>query len=152
MRAQHLKMNIMKLKKISILAVLAVFIFASCSNEKKSQNLESKEDVVQSLKIENLLRDSLGLTEGIEVVISYIELPKNTTLPSHYHPGEEFVYVLQGSGELSLKDNSKIIIKAGDVVKVPLKQVHSFSSLNEDVKGVVFRVHEKGQPDRILVE
>ena len=26
------------------------------------------------------------------------------------------------------------------------------SLLDEDVKGVVFRVHEKGQPDRILVE
>jgi len=145
-------MNIMKLKKISILTVLAVSIFISCSNEKKSQNFESKEDVVKSLKIENLLRDSLGLAEGIEVVMSYIELPKNTTLPSHYHPGEEFVYLIQGSGELTLKDESKIIVKAGETVKVPLKHVHSFSSLHEDVKGVVFRVHEKGQPDRILVE
>jgi quercetin dioxygenase-like cupin family protein len=145
-------MNIMKLKKISIVTLLAVFIFTSCSNEKNSQNFESKEDVVQSLKIENLLRDSLGLAEGIEVVMSYIELPKNTTLPSHYHPGEEFVYVIQGYGELTLKDESKIIIKAGETVKVPLRKVHSFSSLNEDVKGVVFRVHEKGQPDRILVE
>ena len=142
----------MKPKKTFILTVLAVSIFTGCSSEKKSQNFEPKEDVVQSLKIENLLRDSLGLAKGIEVVMSYIELPKNTTLPSHYHPGEEFVYLIQGSGELTLKDKSKIIIKAGETVKVPLRHVHGFSSLNEDVKGVVFRVHEKGQPDRILVE
>ena len=58
--------------KISILTFLAVSIFMSCSNEKKAQNSESKEDIVQSLKIENLLRDSLGLAEGIEVVISYL--------------------------------------------------------------------------------
>ena len=145
-------MNIMTLEKIAILTVLAVSIFTSCSNEKKSQNFESKEDVVQSLKIENLLRDSLGLAEGIEVVMSYIELPKNTTLPSHYHPGEEFVYLIQGSGELTLKDESKIIVKAGETAKVPLRHVHSFSSLDEDVKAVVFRVHEKGQADRTLVE
>ena len=145
-------MNIMTLKKISILTVLVVSIITSCSNEKKSQNFELKEDVVQSVKIENLLRDSLELAEGIEVVISYIELPKNTTLPTHYHPGEEFIYLIQGSGELTLKDESKIIVKAGETVKVPLKHVHSFLSLNEDVKAVVFRVHEKGQPDRILVE
>jgi quercetin dioxygenase-like cupin family protein len=145
-------MSIMKLKKISLLTIIAVSIFTSCSNEKKSQNFELKEGVVQSLKIENLLRDSLELAEGIEIVMSYIELPKNTTLPSHYHPGEEFVYLIQGSGELTLKDESKVIIKAGETTKVPLKHVHSFSSLNEDVKGVVFRVHEKGQPDRILVE
>ena len=142
----------MKLKKISLLTIMAVSMFTSCSNEKKSQNFELKEDAVQSLKIENLLRDSLGLAEGIEVIMSYIELPKNTTLPSHYHPGEEFIYLIQGSGELTLKDESKIIVKAGESVKVPIKHVHSFSSLNEDVKAVVFRVHEKGQPDRILVE
>lgn len=142
----------MKLKKIFILTVLGVSILTSCSNENKSQNFESKEDVVQSLKIEDLLRDSLGLAKGIEVIVSYIELPRNTTLPSHYHPGEEFVFLIQGLGELTLKDESKIIIKAGETAKVPLRHVHSFSSLNEDVKGVVFRVHEKGQPDRILVE
>jgi quercetin dioxygenase-like cupin family protein len=142
----------MTLKKMTILTIFAVSIFTSCSNEKKSQNFDLKEDVVEALKIENLLRDSLALAEGVEVVISYIELPKNTTLPSHFHPGEEFVYLIQGSGELTLKDESKIIVKAGETAKVPLKHVHSFSSLNEDVKGVVFRVHEKGQPDRILVE
>ncbi|MFL1011618.1 cupin domain-containing protein [Flavisericum labens] len=142
----------MKLKTVRTLIFLAVFIFTGCSNEKKNQNIDAKEDVIQSLKIENLLRDSLELEEGIEVIMSYIELPKNTTLPTHYHPGEEFVYLIQGSGELTLKDKSKIIIKAGETAKVPLRHVHSFSSLNEDVKGVVFRVHEKGQPDRILVE
>ena len=133
-------------------SVFAVSIFISCSNETESQSLESKEDVVETLKIENLLRESLALAEGVEVVLSYIELPKNTSLPSHYHPGEEFVYIIQGSGELTLKDKSKIIIKAGQTAKVPLKHVHSFSSLNEDVKGVVFRVHEKGKPDRTLIE
>jgi len=142
----------MLLKKITLIPVLIISILTSCSNEKKSENFESKKDVVQSLKIENLLRDSLGIAEGIEVVMSYIELPKNTILPSHYHPGEEFIYLIQGYGELTLRDQSKMIIKAGETAKVPLKLVHSFSSLNEDVKGVVFRVHEKGQPDRILVE
>ena len=140
------------MKNITILSILAVSIFISCSNEKESQNFESNGDVVEAVKIENLLRESLALAEGVEVVLSYIELPKNTTLPSHYHPGEEFVYLIQGSGELTLNDNSKIIIRAGQTAKVPLKHVHSFSSLNEDVKGVVFRVHEKGQPDRTLVE
>ena len=140
------------MKIITIIIVLTVSIFTSCSEEKESQNFESKEDVVETLKIENLLRDSLELADGVEVIMSYIELPKNTTLPSHYHPGEEFVYLIQGSGELKLKDESKIIIKAGQTAKVPLKHIHSFSSLNEDVKGVVFRVHEKGKPDRTLVE
>jgi quercetin dioxygenase-like cupin family protein len=143
------------MKKIIVFATFSAFLLVSCSSNtgsSKEENPQLNEQEITSLKIENLLRDSLDLTEGVEVVMSYLEMPKETTLPTHYHPGEEFVYILHGSGELSLKDQSKIIVKAGDVVKVPLKHVHSFSTLNEDVKAVVFRVHEKGQPDRILIE
>ena len=120
-----------RLITIVIFSILTLF---SCSNTtEEAENVEtiSSETIIEALKIENLLRDSLALTEGVEVVVSYLEMPKETTLPTHYHPGEEFVYMIEGSGELSLKDQSKLIIKTGDVVKVPLKQVHSFSTIDE---------------------
>ena len=145
----------MIINKIVTFTFFIALFLTGCSNNTepaKTDIPELEEDEITALKIDNLLRDSLELTEGVEVVMSYLEIPKNTTLPAHYHPGEEFVYLIQGSGELTLKDQSKIIVKAGETAKVPLRYVHSFSSLNEDVKGVVFRVHEKGQPDRILVE
>ena len=145
----------MILNKITVFTFFTVTLLMGCSGETepaKTENSETQIDEIKELKIDNLLRDSLELTDGVEVVMSYLEVPKNTTLPTHYHPGEEFVYILEGSGELSLKDKSKMILKAGDVVKVPLKHVHSFSTFDEEAKAVVFRVHEKGQPDRILVE
>ena len=144
-------MNTFKLLFLGFLAIIVL----GCSDKShavKTTNPPASESEVQAVKIENLLRDSLELADGVEIVVSYLELPKNTTLPAHYHPGEEFVYMLEGSGELSLKDQSKIVLKPGDVFKVPFKQIHSFSTLNEDVKAVVYRVHESGQPDRILVE
>ncbi|MDN3667993.1 cupin domain-containing protein [Echinicola jeungdonensis] len=85
------------------------------------------------------------------MIISYVEIPKNTTLPYHYHPGEEFAYLLHGSGDLYLKGNEQKNIKAGQAEKVPLKAIHSFTSGNEGAKMVVFRVHQQGQPDRIMV-
>ena len=145
----------MKINEIVTFTFFIAILLIGCSTNSEptiSEIPETKEDEIKALKIENLLRDSLELTEGVEVVMSYLEIPKNTTLPAHYHPGEEFVYMLKGSGELSLKDKSKMIVKAGEVVKVPLKHVHSFSTFDEEAKAVVFRVHEKGQPDRILVE
>ena len=145
----------MNFYKTPILTVFTFLLLTNCSPKTESQEMENaevNENAIEEVKIENLLRESLELTEGVEVVMSYLELPKNTTLPSHYHPGEEFVFMLKGSGELSLKDQSKILLKAGDAVKVPLKHIHSFSTLEEDAKAVVFRVHEKGQPDRILIE
>ena len=142
-------------KYYSILLLFLSLAFLSCSSEvKPAEGVDSAiaKNEITEMKIENLLRDSLELAEGVEVVVSYLELPKNTTLPLHYHPGEEFVYMIEGSGQLTLNDTSKIILKAGDVFKVPFKQIHSFSTLDEDVKGIVYRVHESGQPDRILIE
>ena len=46
---------------------------------------------VEVLKITNLLRDSLALADDVEIVVSHPEVPPGTTLPAHYHPGEEFV-------------------------------------------------------------
>ena len=143
------------MNKTILFSVLLVFILASCDSNNQSvkqDNSETVEQSIQELKIENLLRDSLELAKGIEVIMSYVEVPKGTTLPFHYHPGEEFAYIIEGSGELLLEDKTKIPMKAGEAGKVPLKHTHSFSTLNEGAKLVVFRVHEKGQPDRILVD
>jgi quercetin dioxygenase-like cupin family protein len=154
----------MKSLRIHLLISYLFLIFIACKqnpNQNDHTHDESKEhhsetvhkvSNIDALKINNILRDSLGLREGIEVILSYIEIPKNSTLPTHFHPGEEFVYMLEGSGELTFNKKTKITIKAGDAIKVPLKEVHSFSTLNEAARAVVFRVHEKGQPDRILVE
>ena len=145
----------MMIKKTIPFSALLVLLFAGCNSNTrslKSEKVETVEQTIQELRIENILRDSLELAKDIEVVVSYVELPKQTTLPFHYHPGEEFAYIVEGSGELLLEDQTKIPMKAGEAGKVPFKQTHSFSTFEEEAKLVVFRVHEKGQPDRILVD
>ena len=84
--------------------------------------------------------------------MSMVEVPANTTLPAHFHPGEEFIYMMEGSGVLNLENDTAIVLGSGDVAKVPLKRVHSFSTKEQPAKAIVFRVHEKGQPDRTLVD
>lgn len=139
--------------KTNIVLALIILLFSACSNNPEPMEAEDTNDeAIQTLKMEDLLRETLELTEGVEVILSYVEIPKATILPFHYHPGEEFAYLLEGSGILMLEDNTKINMKAGEAGKVPLKQAHSFTTLSDGAKLVVFRVHEKGQPDRILVE
>ena len=117
---------------------------------------EKKKDIlagtVQGLKIDNLMTSQLELVEGTEVVVSHVEIPANTTLPKHWHPGEEFVYVLEGSEVLWQKDKPDVHLKKGDVFKVPLKQIHTAKTGEEGVTVLVFRVHETGQPVRVNVE
>jgi len=42
--------------------------------------------------------------------------------------------------------------KQGDVVEIPLRQVHTASAGDEGATVLVFRVHEKGQPERHPVD
>jgi quercetin dioxygenase-like cupin family protein len=107
---------------------------------------------IKGLEIDNIMTDELELVEGTEVVISRVVIPANTTLPKHWHPGEEFAYVLEGSGILWQKGKSDVILKKGDVIKIPLKQIHTAKTLEEGATILVFRVHEKGKPVRVNVE
>ena len=84
--------------------------------------------------------------------MSHVTIPPNTSLPKHWHPGEEFAYVLEGSVTLWQKGKKDIVGREGEIVKVPLRQVHTAITGDEGVTLLVFRVHEKGQPERVPAE
>lgn len=136
-----------------ILILTVVFQIPAIAHE---GNQEKKPDAIagkiEGLEIDNLFTDELELVEGTEVVVSRVVIPANTMLPKHWHPGEEFVYILEGSGILWQEGKEDVVLKAGDVYKVPLKQVHTAKTLDEGVTILVFRVHEKGKPVRVNVE
>lgn len=104
------------------------------------------------VKLESLLKAQLEGVEGTEVIVSKVYIPANTSLPRHWHPGEEFVYVLEGKVTLWQEGKDEISASAGDVVKVPLKQVHTGFTGDEAASVLVFRVHEQGEPERVNVE
>ena len=103
-------------------------------------------------KLETLLKTVLDGVDGTEVIVSRVTIPPNTSLPKHWHPGEEFAYILEGSATLWQKGKDDIVGNAGDVVRVPLKQVHTAITKDEGATILVFRVHEQGKPERVLVE
>ena len=139
-----------------LIATVVVSTELAYSETVEEAESENKKDIlagtVQGLKIDNIMTSELELVEGTEVVVSHVEIPANTTLPKHWHPGEEFVYVLEGSEVLWQKDKPDVHLKKGDVFKVPLRQIHTATTGEEGVTVLVFRVHEKGQPVRVNVE
>ena len=114
-------------------------------------NAEALKEAVQ-LKFEDLMTEKLEGTENTEVVVSITTVPPHTALPKHWHPGEEFAYVLDGSFILEQDGKPDEHYMKGDVGKVPLKQVHTVRTEEESATVLVFRVHELGQPGRILVD
>ena len=121
-------------------------------NENATAETSLDLEPAMQLKFEDLMTEKLQGVENTEVVVSITTVPPHTTLPKHWHPGEEFAYILEGSIVLMQDGKAEEYYKKGDVGKVPLKQVHTVRTEEESATILIFRVHELGQPGRILVD
>lgn len=140
-------------KSILTVAVLVGFLVMLQSTVLgQGASSEKKPPGKSGLKLETLLKTTLKGINDTEVIVSRVMIPPNTALPKHWHPGEEFAYILKGSVTLWQKGKDDLVGKAGDVVKVPLKQVHTAITKDEGATILVFRVHEQGKPERVPVE
>ncbi len=72
----------------------------------------------------DLQRHDLSVA-GREVIQTIVELEPGTTAPRHSHPGEEIIYVLEGTWEYTLEGQPPMIIKAGGVLFIPAGTIHS---------------------------
>jgi quercetin dioxygenase-like cupin family protein len=145
-------------RNIAIFLLGTIMTFAGFSLTAKAQQdeLQKKKDIlnesIPGLKIENLMTSPLGSVEGMEVIITQLEVPAQTTLPKHWHPGEEFVYVQKGEVVIWQKDEPETSLKEGDVFKIPLKQIHTAKTGKQGATALVFRVHKTGEPIRVNIE
>lgn len=103
-------------------------------------------------KVTNLLHDSFSeeFTPGREVLVDLVEIPPNTSLDRHWHPGEEFHYYLEGEPQIQIKGGAVKRPELGTVGHVPFKALHRAGAGKAGAKILVFRVHTKGQPWRYL--
>ena len=138
-----MKTTIMSSSALAIL--LAAALVPGCSKPRAV-------DALAAPMINTLLKKALAeeFTPGREVVIDYVEVPPNTTMDRHWHPGEEFHYYVEGQVELAIDGAPPIIGKPGMVAHVPYKAMHTVITREKGVKLLVFRVHMKGEPVRFL--
>jgi quercetin dioxygenase-like cupin family protein len=130
----------------------ALLVLAVSAARAGSPPPEEGESAPPGLKLETLLSAPLEGASGVEVIVSRVILPPNTSLPKHWHPGEEFAYVLEGTVTLWQEGKPDTQATAGDVIMVPLHQVHTAITGDEGAAVLVFRVHEQGQPERVPVD
>ena len=62
---------------------------------------------------------------GREVIQVIVELEPGTIAPRHSHPGEEIIYVLEGTWEYTLEDQRPVTLEAGGVLFIPAGVIHS---------------------------
>ena len=102
--------------------------------------------------IKTLMKQALAeeFTPGREILMDLVEIPPNTALERHWHPGEEFHYYLEGEVEVRIDGEPTIVGKPGTVGHVPFKKLHTAVTGKKGAKVLVVRVHTTGEPARYL--
>lgn len=90
---------------------------------------------------------------GREVIQVRVEFDPGYVAPRHTHPGEEIIYVLEGTLEYGIGDQPPVTVKPGDVLFVPAGTVHWARNLGAGVGAeIATYVVEKGKPLITLVK
>ena len=105
-----------------------------------------------SVQADNLLRESVAGIESKEIIMSRVSFPPHTELPWHWHSGEEFFYVIEGSITLKRRGEPDLLAGAGDAQKIAAQAVHTGSTGEQGAELVIFRLHATGEPERYLVD
>jgi quercetin dioxygenase-like cupin family protein len=89
---------------------------------------------------------------GREAVQVRVDLAPGVAFGNHTHPGEEIIYVLEGTLEYQLEDKPPVTLKAGDVLFIPAGTVHSAKNVSGTGSELATYIVEKGKPLLTLVK
>jgi len=98
-----------------------------------------------------MMRAPITAAPDLEVIISDVIIPAGAQVPRHYHPGEEFLYLIEGSAIHVEEGKPDRPMKAGESYVIPTRAIHEPIGGPDGARAIVFRVHVKGQPERFLV-
>ena len=84
---------------------------------------------------------------GREVVQAIVSIEPGQTSPRHTHPGEEIIYLLEGSLVYEVEGKPPVTLKTGDVLFIPYGTIHAAKNVG-NVRGseLATYVVEKGKP------
>jgi quercetin dioxygenase-like cupin family protein len=90
---------------------------------------------------------------GREVIQVRVDFDPGAAFPMHSHPGEEIVYILEGSIEYQLESQPPVTLKAGDVYFIPYGVIHSAKNVGSGKAAeIATYVVEKGKPLVVLAK
>lgn len=104
------------------------------------------------LKRTDLQQHDLSIP-GREVVQAIVALNPGVASGKHWHPGEEIIYVLEGSLEYQVEGKPPVTLKAGDVLFIPARTIHDAKNVGSgNGAELATYVVEKGKPLVVMVK
>jgi quercetin dioxygenase-like cupin family protein len=90
---------------------------------------------------------------GHEVIQNRVDIAAQAPPIRHKHPGEEIIYVLEGSLEYQVEGQPPATVNAGEVFFVPAGTVHAVKNVGSgNAAELATYVVEKGKPLLVLAE
>jgi quercetin dioxygenase-like cupin family protein len=115
-------------------------------------DMSSTEQQALGIKRTDLQQQGLSLP-GREVVQNRVDISPEAPAFEHKHPGEEIIYVLEGSLEYQLEGEPPTTLKEGEVFFVPAETIHAVKNVGTaNAAELATYVVEKGKPLIVLVE
>ncbi len=94
----------------------------------------------------DLQRHDLSIP-GREAIQTRVDFDPGYVSPRHRHPGEEIIYVLEGTLQYQIEGSAPAIYKPGDVLFVPAGAVHWVKNIGSgNGAELATYVVEKGKP------
>lgn len=129
------------MKKNILTSIIAVILFAGAAIAQQP-----------GIKRTELQRHDLS-TPGHETVQARIDFAPGTAFGKHKHPGEEIIYVLEGTLQYQIKGKAPVTLKAGQVLFIPAGTVHTAKNVgNTEAQELATYVVEKGKPLVVLTK
>jgi quercetin dioxygenase-like cupin family protein len=120
--------------------------------ESTEGDVSSTEQQASGIERTDLQQHDLSVP-GREVVQNRVDISPEAPAFEHTHPGEEIIYVLEGSMKYQEEDKPATTVNAGEVFFVPAETIHAVKNVGTaNGAELATYVVEKGKPLVVLVE
>jgi quercetin dioxygenase-like cupin family protein len=90
---------------------------------------------------------------GRQVIQNRVDVGPEAPFVRHKHPGEEIIYVLEGSLEYEIEGQPPITVEAGEGLTVPAETVHAVRNVGSGpASELATYVVETGKPFLVVVD
>ena len=136
-------------RKIGFIGAMATGALAISGHQAAAQT-----EIMPKVESSMLFNGPLDGVPGMNVRIKRFAVPPGFVGKKHFHPGQVFVYVLEGAMSLDMGGGAPLILKAGDLFQEPPGGVMQGKNMSADdwAKFVVFQIGDEGKPMMVLSE
>lgn len=105
-------------------------------------------NAMHHVKVTELYKADLVTSDGREGSIFLAELAPGANVGKHYHPGDAFAYILEGTMVLEIAGKEPVALKPGQSGSLPPGTIHDDKNPSQTapLKFLVFHVAKKGEP------